>query len=125
MVKNVGGTVTPTSHLFEKRGRIILEAEKEGIDEEKVMERVLEAGALDMDVEEDQTSLSVYTEPSQTASIGQSLARLLGLKLRSYEIVWMARPEFRVQVERSGIETQPNLEEIISTFFRSTPHMCC
>lgn len=113
LVKNIGGTVTQTSHAFERRGRIILESESQ-IEEEKVMDHVLELGALDMEVGEDQRSVSVYTEPSQTASIAQSLAEPLGLNIRKYEIVWVPRPESRVGVAEPGSSTQLPLEQIIS-----------
>lgn len=114
LVKNAGGTITPTSHLFEKRGRITFNTEGENeVEEEQVMESVLEAGGLDMDVEEDQRSMTVYTEPSQTASVAQNLAGLLGVKLRNYEIVWVARPESRVEVHNLSDENHPRLEDII------------
>ncbi|KAI4142187.1 MAG: hypothetical protein LQ341_003276 [Variospora aurantia] len=114
LVKNAGGTVTPTSHLFEKRGRITFDTEGENeVEEEQVMESVLEAGGLDMDVEEDQRSMTVYTEPSQTASVAQNLAGSLGVKLRNYEIVWVARPESRVEVHNLSDENHPRLEDII------------
>ncbi|KAL8933714.1 MAG: hypothetical protein Q9211_005631 [Gyalolechia sp. 1 TL-2023] len=121
LVKNMGGTVTPTSHAFERRGRIILESEGQ-IEEEKVMDHVLELGALDMEVEEHQSSVSVYTEPSQTASIARSLAGSLGLKIRSYEIVWVPRPESRVQKDEPESSTQQlPLEQIISITKTSVP----
>ncbi|KAL9026037.1 MAG: hypothetical protein Q9196_005239 [Gyalolechia fulgens] len=121
LVKNMGGTVTPTSHAFERRGRIILESEGQ-IEEEKVMDHVLELGALDMEVEEHQSSVSVYTEPSQTASIARSLAGSLGLNIRSYEIVWVPRPESRVQKDEPESSTQQlPLEQIISITKTSVP----
>lgn len=122
LVKNAGGTVTPTSHLFERRGRITLESEVK-IEEEEVMESVLEAGALDMELEQRQRTLIVYTEPGQTASIAQSLAASLGIKLKTYEIVWMARPESLVEVDESGVETQSSLDEIISTSGNPVVHL--
>ncbi|KAL8922562.1 MAG: hypothetical protein Q9208_005065 [Pyrenodesmia sp. 3 TL-2023] len=113
LLKDAGGTVTPTSHLFERRGRIIFESE-EKVDEEEVMENVLEAGALDLEIEEDGKSLIIYTEPAQTASIAQSLAASLESKLKTYEIIWMARSESVVEVDASSLDTQSTLEEIIS-----------
>ncbi|KAL8933323.1 MAG: hypothetical protein Q9216_006419 [Gyalolechia sp. 2 TL-2023] len=112
LVKNVGGTVTPTSHAFERRGRIILESGGI-IEEEKVMDCVLELGALDMEIEEDDNSVSVYTEPSQTASIASGLAESLGLSIRNYEIVWVPRPESKVEVDEPENSTQLSFEKII------------
>ncbi|KAL9602828.1 MAG: hypothetical protein Q9219_001523 [cf. Caloplaca sp. 3 TL-2023] len=72
LVKSGGGSVTPTSHLFERRGRVVLESEGT-IEEEEILNHVLEAGALDMTIDEDQTVASVYTEPSQTASVARKI----------------------------------------------------
>ncbi|KAL8994661.1 MAG: hypothetical protein Q9188_007004 [Gyalolechia gomerana] len=113
LVKTIGGTVTQTSHAFERQGRIILESDSQ-IEEERVMDHVLELGALDMEIGEDQRSVSVYTEPSQTASLAQSLAEPLRLNIRKYEIVWVPRPESRVGVAEPGSSTQLPLEQIIS-----------
>lgn len=113
LLKDAGGTMTPTSHLFERRGHIILESDEE-VDEEEVMENVLEAGALDLELEDDGKSLIIYTEPAETASIAQSLSASLGLKLKTYEIIWMARSESVVEIDASSVDTQSTLEETIS-----------
>ncbi|KAL8729437.1 MAG: hypothetical protein Q9181_005006, partial [Wetmoreana brouardii] len=111
IVKKLGGTVTPTSHLFERRGHVILGSERP-LEEEGVMEAVLEAGALDMELHGDRKTLSVYTEPNQTTTVAHSLASSLGLTLRRNEIIWVARPESLVEVE-AGTETQLRLKEIL------------
>lgn len=113
IVKNSGGTVTPTSHLFERRGHIILDSEGP-LEEETVMETVLEAGALDMDIRGEERSLSVYTEPNRTTSVAQSLSGSLGLRLRSNNIIWVARSESLVDVEEAQDGARVHLEEIIS-----------
>ncbi|KAL8678757.1 MAG: hypothetical protein Q9186_004908 [Xanthomendoza sp. 1 TL-2023] len=114
LVKEAGGSVTSTSHLFERRGHIILKSDRE-LEEDSILERVLEAGALDMEVQADRKSLSVYTEPSETASIARSLSTSLGMSLGSYDIIWVARPDFIVDMEDAEDETRLALEEIIST----------
>ncbi|KAL8797428.1 MAG: hypothetical protein Q9182_007192 [Xanthomendoza sp. 2 TL-2023] len=113
LVKEAGGTVTPTSHLFERRGHIILNSDRE-LEEDRVLEQVLEAGALDMEVKADRKSLSVYTEPNETASIARSLSTSLALRLGSYEIIWVARPDFIVEVKDEEDRTRTALEEIIN-----------
>lgn len=113
LLKNLGGLLTPTSHVFDRRGRITLESQSH-IEEEKAMDHVLELGALDMEIEEDQHSMTVYTEPTQTASIAQSLAESLQMNTRNYEIVWVPRPESCIEVDGSENTTQLPLEQIIS-----------
>ncbi|KAI4254302.1 MAG: hypothetical protein L6R42_007248 [Xanthoria sp. 1 TBL-2021] len=106
LVKEAGGMVTPTSHHFDRRGHILLKSTRE-LEEEHIMEQVLEAGALDLELGEDPKSLSVYTEPNETASIAQSLSASLGLTLGNYEIIWVARPESVIDIE--GMEEEPRL----------------
>lgn len=114
LVKEAGGTVTPTSHLFERRGHIILKSDQV-LEEERMLDQVLDAGALDMELKGDRKSLSVYTKPNETASVARSLSASLRLGLDSYEIIWVARPESVVEVEDVEEEARLPLEEIIST----------
>ncbi|KAL8670284.1 MAG: hypothetical protein Q9168_005168 [Polycauliona sp. 1 TL-2023] len=106
LMKEAGGMVTPTSHLFDRRGHVRLESDSE-LKEEHIMEQVLEAGAIDMELADDRKSLSVYTEPNETASIAQRLSRSLGLTLENSEIMWIARSESMVDIDE--IEEEPRL----------------
>ena len=116
LVKEAGGMVTPTSHLFDRRGHINL-ASKHELEEEKVMDQVLEAGAVDMDIGEDKKSLSVYTEPNETASIAQSLSSSLNLTRESSEIVWVARPDSVINMEVVDEERRQALHEVLSMIY--------
>jgi transcriptional/translational regulatory protein YebC/TACO1 len=50
VIKNHGSTATPTSYMFSKRGRIVLESqERAGVDE--VFDDAVEAGAEDIGVD--------------------------------------------------------------------------
>ncbi|KAI4229556.1 MAG: hypothetical protein LQ349_006377 [Xanthoria aureola] len=113
LLKGAGGMITPTSHLFDRKGHIMLESKGE-LEEEQIMEHVIEAGALDMELGKDRRSLSVYTNPNEMASIAQSLSASLGLNMGSSEIIWVARPEFVVDMEEAEEEPRLALDEIIS-----------
>ncbi|KAL8771271.1 MAG: hypothetical protein Q9209_003176 [Squamulea sp. 1 TL-2023] len=117
LVKEAGGTVTPTSHLFERRGHIILESEHE-LEEERVIHSILEAGALDWRFNGDLKSVSIWTEPNETAAIGHSLSTSLGLRLESSEIIWVARPESVIDVE--DVEEELPFYETIGTLQHSS-----
>ncbi|KAL8791521.1 MAG: hypothetical protein Q9213_000138 [Squamulea squamosa] len=117
LVKEAGGMVTTTSHLFERRGHIILASEHE-MEEERVMDAILEAGALDWRFSGDRKSVSIWTEPNETASLAQSLSTSLGLRLDSAEIIWVARPESVINVEDA--EEELPLHEIIGTLQHSS-----
>ena len=118
IVKNFGGTLGPTTHLFDRRGHILLDSE-DRLEEEAVMEAVLEAGAIDMVLEDDGTTLSVCTEPNQTASVAQGIVRTLGLKLRSSEIIWVPRSETLVEAKDVDDGKQALKEKIGELFAES------
>ncbi|KAL8708725.1 MAG: hypothetical protein Q9220_006451 [cf. Caloplaca sp. 1 TL-2023] len=113
IIKGVGGTFTPTSHLFDRQGRITFESEV-ALEEEAVMEHVIEHGALDMQILDDQTSLYVFTEPAQTSSVAQSLARSLDLRVRNQELIWVPRSETLTKIGAADDVSQIPLQDVIS-----------
>lgn len=97
IIKTSGGTVTPTSYLFEKKGRIVFE-KVDGIQIQDIFDAAIEAGAKDVDTDED-GRLIVDTEPAQTKSIAQTLAEATGLKVESSEIIWDPNRDTMVELE--------------------------
>jgi len=95
IIKDCGGTVSPTNHLFERRGRIRLK-KAESLGEEDILDEVIEAGASDVETEDD-SHLVVYTEPQQTSSAAEALAKLAGLRLESSDIIWYPKAETLVK----------------------------
>ncbi|KAI9813775.1 MAG: hypothetical protein M1827_003565 [Pycnora praestabilis] len=95
-IKYYGGTVTPTSYLFEKKGMVVFErAEGVGVDE--VLEEAVEEGAIDVQ-EDKEGRVIVYTEPGKTASTAESLALSKGLKVETSEIVWDPNEDTKVNI---------------------------
>jgi len=95
IIKDHGGTVSPTNHLFERRGRIRVE-KAESLKEEDVLDEIIEAGASDVETE-DNSHLVVYTEPQQTSSTAEALAKVDGLRLESSDIIWYPKAETLVK----------------------------
>jgi len=95
IIKDCGGTISPTNHLFERRGRIRLK-KAESLGEEDIFDEVIEAGASDVETEDD-SHLVVYTEPQQTSSVAEALAKLAGLQLESSDIIWYPKAETLVK----------------------------
>lgn len=109
IIKDFGGTVTPTIHLFERLGQIKLERTK-GVREEDVFDQAIESGATDVQVAEDGNYV-VYTEPQQTASAGEALAKVTGLQIVGSDIVWLPKAESKVENTVDG-----TLDEFIGIF---------
>ena len=95
-IKESSGIMTPTSHMFDRKGKIVFEA-PEGIGEEEIFDQAVEAGAIDVQTEED-GKVAVYTESSHTKAVADALATSSGLKLRNLDIVWDPKEDMMVDV---------------------------
>ena len=102
VIHKAGGSVTPTSHLFERKGRVVFEKSEE-IGEVETIDLAIEAGALDVNVssEEGNEELIVLTEPTELTSVANALAQSPGLKLKSSDIIWDPKEDLTVNVGSS------------------------
>lgn len=104
VVKKHGGSASPSSYLFEKRGRVVL-APKAGLSLEQVLEVAIEAGATDVEEEAAQGDgedggdvVVVYTEPAAAREVGDQIGSALGVDISSSEIVWTPNEDLLVPV---------------------------
>lgn len=100
-IKESGGTMTPTTHMFDKKGKIVFEA-SQGIEEDKIFDQAIEAGAIDIQMEDD-GKVVVYAESTQTTAVADALAMSSGLKLERLDIVWDPKEDMMVAVESPEI----------------------
>jgi len=102
LVKVHGGNVTPTNYLFQKKGRVAFEKDENiGIDE--VLDEAIEAGAEDVEADED-GSIVVWTEPNKTMAAAAALQKSHGLKVESSDIIWDANEDTKVPLENDAVE---------------------
>lgn len=105
-----GGTVTPTSFLFDKKGKVTFQ-EQEGIDQDKAMDEAIMAGATDFTFEEGK--LSIETEPSEVTAVSTKLSEQLSLQIERADIVYDPKEETLVELdEEQGTELQRVIELI-------------
>jgi transcriptional/translational regulatory protein YebC/TACO1 len=102
LVKSHGGTVTPTSYLFRKKGRVSFEKDERNLGVDEVLDEAIEAGAEDVETDEE-GSIVVWTEPAKTTAAAQALQKSLGLKVESSDIIWDANEETKVQLESEDV----------------------
>lgn len=95
-IRKSGGTLTPTSHVFDRKGKIVLGGSK-SVGEEEIFDQAIEAGAIDIQVEDD-GKVVVYAEPDRTTAVADALAISSGLKLESLDIVWEPKEDMMVDV---------------------------
>lgn len=110
LIKHHGGTVTPTSYLFEKKGRIVFE-KVEGLNVDDYLEQAIDAGAIDVDTD-DQGRLRVFTEHADTKAVGDKLSAAAGLKIETTDIIWDPKKDTIVQLQ-SG-EDANKIDDILN-----------
>lgn len=98
-IKESGGTMTPTSHMFDRKGKVVFEGFK-NVGEEEIFDQAVEAGAIDIQMEDD-GKVVVYAESSETAAVAEILAKSSGLKVESLDIVWDPKEDMMVDVASS------------------------
>jgi transcriptional/translational regulatory protein YebC/TACO1 len=98
LVKNHGGSVTPTSYLFQKKGRIAFEKDERNLGVDEVLDEAIEAGAEDVESDEDGT-IVVWVEPNKTMSAAEALQKSLNLKVESSDILWDPNEDTKVPLE--------------------------
>lgn len=85
-IKEGGGAATPSSYLFEKKGRIVFD-QKDGVGLDEAMEPALEAGATDVDELED-GCVVVFAAPEETKTVGEAVSAALGVQIKTSDIFW-------------------------------------
>lgn len=86
-LKNAGGSATPSAFLFQRRGRVTIEG-KSGIGFDQVFDAALDAGATDVEEEEQQGGILLYTDPENTKSVGEKVAKTFQLQIAASEVAW-------------------------------------
>jgi transcriptional/translational regulatory protein YebC/TACO1 len=98
LVKSHGGSVTPTSYLFQKKGRVAFEKDERNLGVDDVLDEAIEAGAEDVEADED-GSIVLWTEPNMMTSAAEAMQKSFGLKVESSDIIWDANEDTKVALE--------------------------
>ena len=112
LVKEAGGQVSTVSFMFEKKGRIILR-KKEGIGMDEVFEPALDAGVQDVQ-EDEEGRVVLFTEPAQTKTIAEQLARELGMEIEESEIIYDPNEDTKVELDdrEAAVKLNTFLDEL-------------
>lgn len=97
LVAKFGGTLTPTTYMFERKGKVVFE-KADGVGPDEVLEEAIAAGATDVD-EDGEGKVVVFTDPSSTTSAADRLFSALGMKVESSEVVWDPIDDTKVTVD--------------------------
>lgn len=111
IIRHSGGSNTPTSYLFEKKGKIVFEP-KPGLDVDSYLELAIDAGATDVEGDEN-NRLIVYTEHTATKSVADKMSATTDLVTESIDIIWDPNQDTLVRVESE--EALSTVENIVSS----------
>lgn len=133
LLKHGGAGVGATLYMFARRGQGVLRAGDdestrveanrkdvlEDVLEEKVLEKCIEAGALDVKI--DQGRVVVTTEPEELGRVMEALRLSLGMAVEETEIIWEGKDGGRVTIIDSAVISQ--LESLICEYTRGPASM--
>jgi transcriptional/translational regulatory protein YebC/TACO1 len=111
IINKHGGAVTPTNYLFEKKGRIVFQ-KKEGISADDILDEAVEAGALDVDTDDDD-QIIVDTHPSEVSAVAQKIVKVFGFSIERSSIIHVPKPETTVSVEDKDAEEVENVINLL------------
>jgi transcriptional/translational regulatory protein YebC/TACO1 len=109
IINRHGGTVTPTSYLFEKKGRIFFQ-KRDGTSADDILDEAVEAGALDVDMNDD-GQIIIDTDPSEISAVALKLVDAFGLSIEKSSMVHVPKAETAVSVDD---EFAQELENVIA-----------
>lgn len=98
IVKHHKGNVSPTSYLFQKKGRIIFEKDERNLSVDDVLDDAIEAGAEDVEADGD-GNIMVWTEPASTTAAANALSKSKGLRVGSSDIIYDPNEDTMVPFE--------------------------
>lgn len=129
LIKDAGGTATPTSFLFEKKGRIVFEKQSDPLNVDDHLDQAIDAGATDLD-SDGEGRLALYTEHTSTKSVADTFSHVTGLKPESVDIIWDPNKDTLVPIDSeeaaqalddaiASIREDPSVQEIYSNSIRT------
>ena len=97
LIRDFGGSVSPVSHLFDRRGRIVMNNLGDKT-EEDLLDAAVEAGALDFEKDSD-GNVEFLTDTQATAAATTNLKAAFGGDVLSSGLTWIPKKDTLATVE--------------------------
>ena len=101
IIKNRGGSMTPTGYLFERKGRILICKESQNLFDD-VLELAIDSAALDV-VESGSAHIAISTKPNELQKMLQLLSEKIHCNIESAEVIWEPIEDTKVKLEDKDI----------------------
>ncbi|MCJ1340273.1 hypothetical protein MMC09_005567 [Bachmanniomyces sp. S44760] len=112
ILKQHGATITSTSYMFEKRGKIVLALGDSS--EEAILDHAIEAGALDVEILEEEGEAIIFTNPSQTKAVADAILANTKLSIKHSDLIWHPKQDTKVEIDSD--QTANTLSGLLSEF---------
>lgn len=130
IIKKGKGTPGTSKFFFSRLGRVVFEKNESGIGAEQIMDEALEAGAEDLE-DDEEGNIVVWTQPNHTSQVCRSVASAFGLKVISSDIIWSPNEDTKVRVDSSPqladladllvkLKEHPDVQAVYSNVSRGT-----
>lgn len=130
MVKKGKGMSSASKYFFSRLGRVVFEKSESGIGVDQIMDEALEAGAEDLE-DDEEGNLVVWTQPNQTTQVCRSIESAFGLRVLSSDIIWSPNEDTKVQLDSSPelanladlivkLQDHPDVQAVYSNVSRGT-----
>lgn len=130
IIKKGKGTPGTSKFFFSRLGRVVFEKNESGIGAEQIMDDALEAGAEDLE-DDEEGNIVVWTQPNHTSRVCRSVASAFGLKVISSDIIWSPNEDTKVRVDSSPqladladllvkLKEHPDVQAVYSNVSRGT-----
>jgi len=97
-VKKHHGSSVSTRYLFTRLGRVAFASDEGGPALEDIMDAAIEAGAEDLE-EDDDGHAVVWTPPNGTSAVIEALCARFELRVLSSELAWSPNPDTKVRID--------------------------
>ena len=104
-----GAINTSVTFMFDRRGKIIFKKQDKW-DEEILLEKAIEAGADDVNIEEDE--VVVLTKANELAAVAETMSISLDSKTESQDLVWIPKSDMVVDGKSITEESQAQLDKL-------------
>lgn len=118
VLKDAGGSATPSAYLFEKQGRVVLDG-KPGIGMNEVLDVALDAGAEEI-TEEENMDITLLCEATATNAVREKVSSEMGMTVKSAEILW--NPIKDTMIELDDIKALEGYEAFIDALRDREPN---
>ena len=109
LIKNHGGSITPTEYLFERKGRVVIHKEA-NVNPDEIFDLAVDSAALDV-IDASKDYIVVLTKPNDIQQMIRNLSQKVSVNIKSADIIWDPIEDTKVALQ--GMDVLENLTNFL------------